>query len=497
MFYYVGMAMKPGTATNILPSIETLEILKSGIGMQAASVFAQPTPMSFLRSFDASSTSPLPLPHTKHPAGISAVLPYRGIRKPFNDGRGKGRNSLQLGTASKYPQRKVAICEFLSRGGQNTGSCMKRQLSPVAVVGNATAASSEQTMEQSTFPSQEDDGAKHEDENQNDPESSVDHRVARVCDKLIEVFMVDKPTPTDWRKLLAFSRDWNNIRPHFYKRCQERADAEDNPGMQHKLLRLGRKLKEVDDDVQRHNELLEVIKGAPSEINAVVAKRRKDFTQEFFVHLINVAQSYHNNPAEQTALKDLGKTCLAAIQAYDAASEGIEALNAAKLKFNDIMNSPSVDVACKKIDALAEKNQLDSAMVLMITKAWSAAKESTMMEEEAKDILWHLYKTAIANLQRLLPKEVRILKYLLKIEDPKQRICVMKDAFTPGVEIEGKDVDILYTTPEKLLALITSVLDGFNFSREQTVIREAKDLLNPVIIPRLVELKKLLQDNFM
>ena len=79
--------------------------------------------------------------------------------------------------------------------------------------------------------------------------------------------------------------------------------------------------------------------------------------------------------------------CLAAVQAYDTATESIEALNAAELKFQDIINSTSVDAACRKIDRLAEKNQLDSALVLMITKAWSAAKESNMMKDEVSDLL--------------------------------------------------------------------------------------------------------------
>jgi hypothetical protein len=69
--------------------------------------------------------------------------------------------------------------------------------------------------------------------------------MVKISDKLIGVFMVDKPTPTDWRKLLAFSREWDNIRPHFFRRCRERADAESNPEMKHGLLRLGRKLREV------------------------------------------------------------------------------------------------------------------------------------------------------------------------------------------------------------------------------------------------------------
>jgi hypothetical protein len=70
-------------------------------------------------------------------------------------------------------------------------------------------------------------------------------KMVKISDKLIGVFMVDKPTPTDWRKLLAFSREWDNIRPHFFRRCRERADAEPNPEMKHSLLRLGRKLREV------------------------------------------------------------------------------------------------------------------------------------------------------------------------------------------------------------------------------------------------------------
>lgn len=324
-----------------------------------------------------------------------------------------------------------------------------------------------------------------------------DSKMIRICDKLIGVFMVDKPTPTDWRRLLTFSKEWNNIRPHFYKRCQDKADSESDPGMKHKLLRLARKLKEVDKDIQRHNELLDAIRKSPSEVGEVVARRRKDFTKEFFVHLHNVAESYYDNPTEQNALAKLGNTCIASVEAYDTATESIEALNAAELKFQDIINSPSVDAACKKIDNLAEKNQLDSALVLMITKAWSAAKESNMMKDEVKDVLYHLYKTSRGNLQRLVPKEIRILKYLLTIKDPEERMSALNDAFTPGEELQGMDVDCLYTTPEQLHTWIGTVVDAYHFSREGTLIREARDMMNPQVIQKLEELKKIIQDNFL
>jgi len=60
-------------------------------------------------------------------------------------------------------------------------------------------------------------------------------------------------------------------------------------------------LFQIDEDVQRHNELLEVVKSTPSdELGSIVAKRRKDFTVEFFNHLYYVAESYHDEPEKQT-----------------------------------------------------------------------------------------------------------------------------------------------------------------------------------------------------
>ncbi|KAH9623446.1 hypothetical protein KSS87_004524 [Heliosperma pusillum] len=329
------------------------------------------------------------------------------------------------------------------------------------------------------------------------PDKMDTHKMIRICDKLVDIFLVDKPTATDWRRLLTFSKEWNNIRPHFYQRCQDKADSEGNPEMKHKLLRLKRKLKEIDEDIQRHDELLEAVREASSEIGDIVARRRKDFTKEFFIHLHTVAESYHDNPTEQNAVAKLGNMCVAAVQAYDTASESIEAVNAAELKFQDIINSPSVDAACRKIDSLAEKNQLDSALVLMITKAWSAAKESNMMKDEAKDVLYHLYTTARGNLQRLMPKEIRIVKYLLMIEDPEEKMSALSDAFTPGEELEGKDMDSLYTTPEKLHTWIKSVVNAYHFSQEGTLIREARDLMNPKIIQKLEELQKIVEDKFL
>lgn len=57
---------------------------------------------------------------------------------------------------------------------------------------------------------------------------------------------------------------------------------------------------QIDEDVQRHNDLLDVISREPSEISNIVSKRRKDFTNEFFEHLHAVTESYYDNAEKQT-----------------------------------------------------------------------------------------------------------------------------------------------------------------------------------------------------
>jgi hypothetical protein len=64
---------------------------------------------------------------------------------------------------------------------------------------------------------------------------------------------------------------------------------------------------------------------------------------------------------------------------------------------------------------------------------------------QAKDIMFHLYMTAVANLQRQMPKDIRILKHLIMIEDADELLSTLNDAFTPGPELQGDNVDTLYT----------------------------------------------------
>ncbi|XP_008236644.1 PREDICTED: uncharacterized protein At4g37920, chloroplastic [Prunus mume] len=322
------------------------------------------------------------------------------------------------------------------------------------------------------------------------------YTMTQFCDKIIDVFMNEKPRAKEWRKLLVFREDWEKYRESFYNRCRTRADMEGDPTMKEKFTSLGRKVKKIDDEMERHSELLKEIQDNPTDINALVARRRKDFTEEFFRHL-NLLSEVYDSLEDRDAMARLGARCLSAVSAYDNTLEYVETLDTAQAKFDDILNSPSVDVACEKIKSLAKAKELDSSLVLLINSAWASAKESTTMKNEVKDIMYHLYKATKSSLRSIAPKEIKLLKHLLNITDPEERFSALATAFSPGDGPEAKDPKAVYTTPKELHKWIKIMLDAYHLNAEETDIREAKQMTQPVVIQRLFILKETIEEEYL
>lgn len=49
---------------------------------------------------------------------------------------------------------------------------------------------------------------------------------------------------------------------------------------------------QIDEEMERHTELLKDIQDSPTDINVIVTRRRKDFTDEFFRHLTLLSETY-------------------------------------------------------------------------------------------------------------------------------------------------------------------------------------------------------------
>lgn len=73
-------------------------------------------------------------------------------------------------------------------------------------------------------------------------------------------------------------------------------------------------------------------------------------------------------------------------------------------------------------------------------------------------MLYHLYMTARGNLDKVVPKEIRILKHILTLEDPAEQMSALEDAFSPGESSRGAgggvNGDSLYTYDLLLISLI-------------------------------------------
>jgi hypothetical protein len=170
-------------------------------------------------------------------------------------------------------------------------------------------------------------------EDMEDIEVEKGYKMSKVCDKLIDVFLVEKTKPEEWRILLAFSEEWVKIRKYFYSRCKSQAKLADNPKRTADLLKLARRMKEVrlgieigytempyylvvrtlsfddycskchvnayafqvDDDMQRHDALLAKIEESPMDLDTIVARHRKDFTGDFFQHLHLLCDASYEN----------------------------------------------------------------------------------------------------------------------------------------------------------------------------------------------------------
>eukprot|EP00258_Populus_trichocarpa_P045637 XP_024461656.1 uncharacterized protein At4g37920 isoform X2 [Populus trichocarpa] len=281
------------------------------------------------------------------------------------------------------------------------------------------------------------------------------YSMTQFCDKVIDVFLNEKPRVKEWRKYLVFREEWNKYKESFYTRCKTRADRETDPTMKQRLISLASKVNKIDEDMEKHDKLLKEIQDNPTDLNAIVAKRRKDFTGDFFRYL---------------AL--LSETC-------------------------DSLEDRDVDAACEKIKSLAKAKELDSSLILLINSAWAAAKESTSVKNEVKDIMYSLYKAMKSSLRSIAPKEIKLLKHLLNIADPEERFSALAIAFSPGDDHEAKDPYALYTTPKELHKWIKIMLDAYHLNKEDTDIKEAKQMSQPVIIQRLFILKETIEEEYL
>lgn len=201
---------------------------------------------------------------------------------------------------------------------------------------------------------------------------------------------------------------------------------------------------------------------------------------------------------ERDDLARLATRLLSICEAFDEATKDQETMEEAAANFKELLEVETLEEMNQKIDQMAAEQKLDPALVLTAAKAYMSVKESPYVEEEVKDVMAHLYFKMKETMGRQQPKEVRILKYLLAMDNPQEIRSGLEDAFTPGPELTTQDEDYLFCEAPALLATIEAVLKAYEQQKgKANITGQAAELMQPEVIEKMKTIKFQIEGNFL
>lgn len=74
---------------------------------------------------------------------------------------------------------------------------------------------------------------------------------------------------------------------------------------------------QIDEEMEKHNDLLKEIQENPTDINAIAAKRRRDFTGEFFRYVALLSETLDGLEDRDGILKDTNYVSIWFLQFHD------------------------------------------------------------------------------------------------------------------------------------------------------------------------------------
>ncbi|MEW5304685.1 MAG: hypothetical protein WDW36_007278 [Sanguina aurantia] len=305
-----------------------------------------------------------------------------------------------------------------------------------------------------------------------------------IYDRLIKIFQ-ERPRE-DWKKLIVFSRQWDQHVIGVFDRIKELGDRETDIDKKMAMRKLFRTLQNVNEEVQRYNRVLGKFQEAQAdEWEAIVTVYRGDLQRPFFEHMQCLLVAAKKNNSELESLVALNTRLVAMVSNHDSIEADQDKLAAAAEVYRDLLSSiKSVEEADAKMAELGKQGKIDPAFLQITAKAYGAARDTNMTLEEAKWVSYKLYRSARDQFDRQQPKEKRILEYLCTISDPLERRSQLDKAVTPGPTPATDSHDYLYSTPQRLYAVLDGTLAAFAAMQQGA----AKNLSTPqeAMLPRKV-----------
>ena len=378
-----------------------------------------------------------------------------------------------------------------------------------------------------------------------DASTDPDSGSPAMFDNLIKIFL--NREEKDWVGLLASSERWPTLREGFFARLKSRAADEEDPEEMLRLSRLLRLMQGTSERVAAYVDLLAEVQDTDEDLwEGMVTNRRAEFTTEFFQFLrfkleamvraqasastarAKVAKAAEKDAdtidgevtdddkarlkgeraveketedaadAERDALARTAARLISICEAFDEATKDQETLEEAAENFKELLEVETLEEMNQKIEEMSQQGKMDPALVLTAAKAYMSVKESPYVEEEVKDVMAHLYFKMKETMGRQQPKEVRILKFLLAMEDPREIRNGLEEAFTPGPELTTEDEDYLFCEAPALLKTIDAVLNAYEQQQgKASITGQAAELMQPEVIEKMKTIKGQIEANFL
>merc|ERR1712227_318770 len=232
--------------------------------------------------------------------------------------------------------------------------------------------------------------------------------------------VLETSTSSDLHKIIGMSIMWPTIAISVLQHLKQKVEKD--------LIKINSKLWEIRKLIMvlivetnyYHHIINNFYYAIPSEYDALHAKYRFYVRFKFFQHLsyVIVSTKWNDDIIKSDTFQIIYSKISIIIAAYDHVIKDKELIKDAISHLQFLLNHfLSIRNAEIMIDDIIKTNQLDSALLLVISKSYMSVKNSSFSETNVADIMIHLYFRVQEQLSKFKSSEVRILKYLLTLND--------------------------------------------------------------------------------
>lgn len=194
--------------------------------------------------------------------------------------------------------------------------------------------------------------------------------------------------------------------------------------------------------------------------------------------------------AEFECLLTLRLKIAALVLAYSEIFQDSKLLGDALYRLQDFIAGLALTADLEsELQTVLDSGSSDPAFILAISTAYACIRKSCYSTTEVADAITHIYVETQKGIKWNRPPEIRILKYILSLEDEFNIAAELRRATINGPHIETEAYDYLSTTNERLLQTLDAILRAYREVKNDPISALTTGTSDPVVIKRAALIK--------